>query len=93
MNTSSINNLAAQIGAPAEIAAPRVADAEERTLIQAVRAVNGAGLFGPERELSFVVDRNTRRAVVRIVNRETREVIDQIPAEYLLRLAEEVNRK
>jgi uncharacterized FlaG/YvyC family protein len=42
-------------------------------------------LFGHDNELTFVLDRASRRAVVRIVNRDTHEVIQQIPAEYVLR--------
>jgi uncharacterized FlaG/YvyC family protein len=68
-------------------------DAEEqRKLIHAVKAVNATDLFGQDNELTFVLDRNTRRAVVRIVNRETREVVEQIPSEYVLRMAEELKR-
>lgn len=89
MNTSSIGNLAAYVSAPAA-AAPEPASPDQRALIQAVKAVNAAELLGRDNELNFVVDPNTRRAVVRIVNRETREVIQQIPAEYVLRLAEEI---
>jgi uncharacterized FlaG/YvyC family protein len=39
-----------------------------------------------------VVDRASRRAIVRIVDKQTHEVINQIPAEYVLRLAEELTR-
>ena len=56
-----------------------------------MQAVNGANLLGHDKELSFIVDRNTRQAIVRIVNRETREVIVQIPNEHVLRLAEEIS--
>jgi uncharacterized FlaG/YvyC family protein len=31
--------------------------------------------------------------VVRVVNRKTREVLSQVPAEYVLRLAEDIGRK
>ncbi len=91
MYNSAIDNLPAQVSAP--VAALRSAGPEERALIQAVRSVNAAELLGQDNELSFVVDRNTRRAVVRIVNRETREVIRQIPDEYVLRLAEEISAR
>jgi uncharacterized FlaG/YvyC family protein len=90
MDISSVSNLSAQLGAPTETTgAPQPANQEQRALIQAVRAVNGAELFGQDKELTFVLDRQTRRAVVRIVNRDTREVLQQIPAEYVLRMAEE----
>lgn len=89
MELSSINNLTAVAGAPADTRTPAPAASEQRALIQAVRAVNSAELFGQDKELTFVMDRQTRKAVVRIVNRDTREVIRQIPAEYVLRMAEE----
>ncbi len=61
--------------------------AQQRELIQAVKAVNAAGLFGQNNELTYVLDPQTHRAILRIINRNTQEVIDQIPPEYLLRLA------
>lgn len=64
--------------------------AENRALIQAVKAVNGAELFGSNSELRFVVDRETQRPVIRLVDRETRDIIRQIPPEYVLRLAEDL---
>jgi flagellar protein FlaG len=93
MDVSSVNPLAANLGVPREEpAAPGPPAQERQALIQAVRAVNAAELFGHNNELTFVLDRATRRAIVRIVDRKTREVVDQIPAEYVLRMAEELNR-
>lgn len=80
---------------PAPSAAPQTSPEvkeEHRRLIQAVRALNAAELFGENRELTFVLDRETRRAIVRIVDRETRELIRQIPPEYILRMAHELER-
>ena len=57
-------------------------------LTQAVKAVNGARLFGQDSELSFFMDRESKRFVVRLVDRTTRKVIRQIPAETILRQAE-----
>jgi flagellar protein FlaG len=59
-------------------------------LVQAVQAVNGAKLFGYDSELTFAMDRETRRFVVRLVDKDTRKVIRQIPAEYLLRMAQDL---
>ena len=64
--------------------------AEDRELIQAVKALNATEMFGQNGELTFVLDRETRRPLVRIVDRETREVIRQIPPEYALRIAEDL---
>ena len=67
------------------------AAAEKREIIQAVKAVNAAELFGAGSELTFVVDRVTQRPVIRLVDKVTKDVIRQIPAEYVLRMAEGVN--
>jgi flagellar protein FlaG len=92
MDISSINNAAALLNPTAEALKPQPVPPAQRELIQAVKAINAADLFGSDNELTFILDRQTRRAVVRIVNRDTKEVIQQIPAEYVLRLAEEYNR-
>jgi flagellar protein FlaG len=62
--------------------------AQNREVIRAVKALNGAEMFGDENELTFQLDAATRRMVVRLVNRKTSEVVSQIPQEYVLRLAE-----
>ena len=66
--------------------------ADRRELVRAVGAVNQSGFFGEENELTFQWDRQSRKPIVRIVNRETHEVVRQIPAEYVLRLSEEFSR-
>jgi len=74
----------------AEPAAPAPVSQEQRSLIQAVKAVNAAEVFGEDRELTFAIDRQSKRVVTRIINRTTGELIDQIPPEYVLHLAEEI---
>ncbi len=71
-------------------AVPQEAKASDRELIKAVRALNATELFGQNNELTFVLDRESRRPLVRIVDKETREVIRQIPPEYALRMAEDL---
>jgi uncharacterized FlaG/YvyC family protein len=93
MDTSSINSLPAPISAPVQSASPQPAGADQHALIQAVKAVNAGELLGQDRELTFVLDRNTRRTLVRIVSRQTGEVLQQIPPEYVVRLAEELKGK
>jgi len=63
---------------------------ENREIIQAVRAVNAGVQLGENNELTFSLDRHSRRPVIKIVNRETNEVVLQIPNEQILRLAEEL---
>ena len=61
--------------------------AERVALVQAVRLVNDAQSFGPTSEVTFSLDRTTNKPIMRIVDRETKEVIAQLPPEYLLRMA------
>ena len=61
---------------------------ENRQIIQAVRAVNASANLGDSNELTFYLDQRTRRPVIKIVNRNTNEVVEQIPNERVLRLAE-----
>ena len=60
-------------------------------MIQAVKAVNAAEMFGQENELTFKIDRAAGIAVVRIVNRKTGALVEEIPNEEVLRMAEESN--
>jgi len=60
---------------------------EQRGLIGAVAMVNKAGLLGQDKELTFQMDRNIGRPVIRVVNRQTGEVVQQIPPEYVLNVA------
>lgn len=92
MDISPVNHLISQTSTPAETAAPHRLNEDQRTLIQAVKAVNASGLLGQDNELTYIVDRAVRRVVVRIVNRKSGEVVDQIPPEYVLRMAEELKR-
>jgi uncharacterized FlaG/YvyC family protein len=61
--------------------------AQNRELIQAVKSVNAAEHFGPDSELTFLMDRHTQRPIMRVVNSKTKEVIQQIPPQYVLELA------
>jgi len=88
MEITSINNSALNAGTQA--ASPAQAQekpSQQRELIHAVKAVNSAELFGQQTELTFVLDRETRRTLVRVVDRETGAVILQTPPEYVLEIA------
>jgi flagellar protein FlaG len=76
--------------APAPVPAEKLA--ENREIIQAVKALNGAELFGQNSELTFLLDRETQRPVIRLVDRKTKDVIRQIPPEYMLRMAKDIGR-
>jgi uncharacterized FlaG/YvyC family protein len=49
-------------------------------------------MLGQDNELTFVLDRALRRAITQIVSKQTGEVVEQIPSEYVLRMAEELSR-
>ena len=66
--------------------------AEKREVVQAVKAINGAEMFGADNELRFQKDPETNRLVVVVINKKTREVLSQVPDEYILRLAEDLRR-
>ncbi|MGA2268959.1 MAG: flagellar protein FlaG [Bryobacteraceae bacterium] len=83
-------NLSGQ-AAPAPVPAiPGDRAAENREVVQAVKALNGTQMFGQDNELMFQRDSLTRRMVIRVVNRQTGEVLSQVPPEYVLRLAEDL---
>jgi len=77
---------------PAPVA-PVDVSAEARDVVKAVKALNGSEMFGPENELRFQKDPHSQRMIVRLVNRKTREVVTQVPPEYVLRLAEDGKRQ
>jgi uncharacterized FlaG/YvyC family protein len=68
---------------------PAEKSAENREIVQAVKALNATEMFGQDNELTFQRDRQTQRMVIRLVNRKTQEVVLQVPAEYVLRLAQD----
>ena len=69
---------------------PAGASRGKSRLVQAVRTLNTAAAFGDQNEITFQVDRTSRLPVIRIVDRNTKELVTQIPAEYVLRMAEDL---
>lgn len=77
--------------APSSVdAQPEAQPIQNSELVQAVRAVNAAELFGDRSEITFVIDRRTHTALVRIVDKESGEVVRQFPPEYVLALSEQL---
>lgn len=64
--------------------------AENRSIVQAVKALNGTEMFGQDNQLTFQRDPDTQHIVIQVINRKTHEVVSQIPQEYLLRLAKDL---
>lgn len=63
---------------------------QRREVAAAARSINASGYLG-QNQIVFVVERGTNRAILRVVDRETNEVVLQLPPEYVLRLAQELN--
>ena len=89
MEISAVDRNAQAHAAPVAII-PVDEATENREVVRAVKALNGTEMFGDENQVIFRRDPETRRMVVRVVNRKTEEVVSQIPAEYVLRLAEDL---
>jgi uncharacterized FlaG/YvyC family protein len=68
-----------------------VGTTSNRDVVQAVKALNETDMFG-ENELTFQKDPQTHRMVIKIINRNTQEVVEQIPPEYVVALAEDLKQ-
>jgi uncharacterized FlaG/YvyC family protein len=60
---------------------------QNRQVIQAARIVNASDSLGPN-ELTFSLDPQSHRAIIKSVDRETQDVGEQFQNEEVLRLAE-----
>ncbi len=89
MDIAALQRITQDLAATSPVLPPEKL-AERRELIQAVKALNAADLFGQESELLFQMDRESHRFVIRMVDRRTGEVVEQVPPEYVLRLAREL---
>jgi len=74
---------------PQSTPVPPAEAAERRELISAAKAVNASDLMG-ENQLVFTIDPQTHRPVIRVENRDTHEILLQLPPDYVLRLAKEL---
>jgi uncharacterized FlaG/YvyC family protein len=63
--------------------------AQRRQLMQAIKSVNQSGLMG-QNELVFLMDRQSHRSIIRVEDKETHEVIFQVPPQYVLNLAQQL---
>ncbi len=63
-----------------------------KQLVTAVRALNKAELYGQDRELQFTRDPGTKVPVIKIVQSQTGEVIDQLPPESVLHAFESLQK-
>lgn len=79
MNISSVYSPAAPV--PIESsrnALPQVLPKVQSALISAVQSLNDSEMFGQENELTFAIDRTAHVVVVRLVNKDTRELVSKL---------------
>ena len=93
VSTGAIPNVSAMAPvSPVHVAATD-ATANQRAVTQAVvtavRKVNDSGYLGDGKEITFSFDRASRQPVIKIVDSQSGEVIDQWPSDYLLQIAAE----
>jgi uncharacterized FlaG/YvyC family protein len=78
-----------QLSAPVDspVQERRIELQEQKQLIQAVKRLNETELRGSNQELRIVVDEDSQKPAVRLVDRETQEVLQQYPPKSILRRA------
>ena len=69
---------------------PSNSDVPVRQVIAAVHEVNKSELMGEVRQVSFTRDPDTHKPVIQIIDESTGEVLDQLPPESFLKLAEQL---
>jgi uncharacterized FlaG/YvyC family protein len=74
-------------------ATPAASNATNREVAKAVKTLNENGTAGPGRAFSIAIDGKTKIPVVRIVDSSTNELIEQIPSQYILDLAEQITHE
>jgi uncharacterized FlaG/YvyC family protein len=89
MNISSSNPSAPLIAQSVASVPPQEAT-ERRQLVQAAKSVNASGTLG-QNQLVFAVDPTTHHVIMRVENRDTGEVILQVPPENVMQMAEDLN--
>jgi flagellar protein FlaG len=79
--------------APAPAAVPAAAPRAypPAALNAAVEAANRA-MGGLANNLEFIIDEESKRTVVRVVNKETRQVIRQFPSDEMLSISHAIDR-
>lgn len=92
MNISFVNPIAGAVAETLTQAQTPQQVSDRTKLVQAVKVVNDSKALGDNNELTFVLDRTSHRTLTRIIDRQTQEVVMQIPPEYVLQLAEQLKQ-
>ena len=75
----------------ADVSSPEQADYSRQKIEEAVNQMNRQ-IQEVSREIHFSVDKSTDRVVIRVIDRQTNELIRQIPSEEMLNLAEHLGK-
>ena len=78
---------------PADLVPHHVTPAVARELVKAVKELNRSEFGASNRQLTFRWDTNSSRPVIRIVDRGTGEVIEEIPPETFRRMMNDLTTK
>jgi uncharacterized FlaG/YvyC family protein len=75
---------------PTTTSTPSNSDIPVRQVIAAIHDVNKSELMGEGRQVSFTRDPDTHKPVIQIIDQSTGEVLDELPPESFLKLAEQL---
>jgi uncharacterized FlaG/YvyC family protein len=78
---------------PAELVPQHETPAVARELVKAVKELNRSQFSGSDRQLTFRWDAHASRPVIRIVDRGTGELIEEIPAETFQKMMNDLTSK
>lgn len=67
--------------------------AARRELIKATHVINNTQALGAKNELIFILDNANHRAILRVIDRDTKEVVMQVPPDYVLSLAQSISQE
>ena len=65
----------------------------DRQVVAAIQELNKSEWLGQDRELMYKRDQKTGRLVIQIRDRQTGDIVDQIPPEAIVRLVTELQRE
>jgi uncharacterized FlaG/YvyC family protein len=87
---ATLSNISLPEAQPAAAAESR---ARTQAVAAAVRTINESGIVGPDRQVTFSTDSASRELVVRVVDKQSKDVLVQWPSEYALNLAQEYRKE
>ena len=87
ISTSPVSSVQAPPVQPAVSATTPEERVFNLSVAAAVRQLNDAGQAGAGREVTLSIDAASRQPVVKVIDSQTKEVIEQVPTKYALAIA------